>query len=292
MLAGIFELWQSAWPAAVVMVVLATAFAVVLLIASIRLHVKVDPRVEQVHQVLPGLDCGACGYAGCEQYAKAVINNPQLIGRCAPGGAEVASRIAEILNLQVAGGQHPLRPVVHCRAHTEDKVHLAEYQGIPTCTAANATAGAQACKFGCLGFGDCVDACRFDALHIVDGLATVDYEKCTGCTACSTACPRDLIEMVPFSNENMMVVACSNKETGKAARKMCKVGCIACGLCAKQSDLFQIEDNLARVDYENYRPSEQTETAYDKCPTGVIVYRGVSAPAPRQPGKKKTAKRG
>jgi len=147
----------------------------------------------------------------------------------------------------------------------------------------------QACKFGCLGLSDCVSACKFDALHIVDGLVTIDYEKCTGCAACSKACPRDLIVMVSFSQENMLTVACSSKEAGKVTRSMCKVGCIACGLCAKQTDVFKVEDNLARLDYEKYQPTEQTETALNKCPTGVIIYLGPSAPAPRQPKEKPAA---
>jgi ferredoxin len=154
---------------------------------------------------------------------------------------------------------------------------------------ANALPNVQACKFGCLGYGDCTRACRFDAIGVVDGLATVDYEKCTGCGACAKTCPRGLIEMVPFSYENMITVACRSKEAGKAARAMCKVGCIGCGICAKQTDVFSVQENLARLDYARYQPSEQAETAMSKCPTGVIVYRGPTAPEPRKPGEKPAA---
>jgi electron transport complex protein RnfB len=281
-----FELWNSAWPAGATMVVVGAGFALVLLIASKKLKVEVDPKIEQIHAALPGIDCGACGFAGCSSYAKAVAEKPELIGKCAPGGAEAASKIAGILNLQISDSGAPQRPIVHCRAHSEDKTYYAQYAGIPTCTAADIQPPVQACRFGCLGFGDCVSACKFDALHIVDGLATVDYEKCTGCAACSKTCPRGLIEMVPFRYENMMTVACSNRENGKTTRQMCKVGCIACGLCAKQTDLFTVTDNLARLDYEKYQPSEQTETALNKCPTGVILYRGRTAPAAKQPAAK------
>lgn len=287
-LADIIQLWNSAWPAGLTMLGLGTIFAIVLLIASEKLKVQVDPKIEQIHEALPGIDCGACGFAGCSSYAKAVAQKPDLIGKCAPGGAETSDKIAEILNLQISGGGHPQRPIVHCRAHTNDRTYFAQYSGIQTCTSANALSSTQACKFGCLGYGDCVEACKFDALHIVDGLVVVDYEKCTGCTACSKACPRNIIEMVPFSQENMMTVACSSKENGKTTRQTCKVGCIACGLCAKQSDLFTMTDNLARMDYENFEPSEKTETAYEKCPTKVIVYRGKSAPAQRKKEQKPT----
>ena len=280
------ELWNSAWPAGLIMLGLGSGFAVVLLIASEKLKVKVDPKIEQIYEALPNLDCGACGFAGCGQYAKAVLENAEIIGRCAPGGPETAEKIAGILSLQISDSGAPKRPIVHCRAHTADKTYYGKYQGIPTCIAANALPNVQACKFGCLGYSDCVSACKFDALHIVDGLVTVDYEKCTGCGACSRACPRNLIEMVPFSQENMMTVACSSKENGKTTRAMCKVGCIGCGLCAKQTDQFSVEDNLARLDYEKYQPTEQTETALNKCPTKVIIYVGKTAPAAEQAGER------
>jgi electron transport complex protein RnfB len=278
----LFELWQSSWPAGLIMLGLGGGFALMLLIASIKLKVEIDPKIEQVHQALPGLDCGACGFAGCSQYAKAVIENPELIGKCAPGGAETADKIAAVLNLQISDSGAPKRPIVHCRAHTGDRTYYGSYEGILSCTAANALANVQACKFGCLGLGDCTRACKFDALHIVDGLSTVDYEKCTGCGACARTCPRHLIEMVPFTHEHIMTVACRNREVGKVTRSMCKVGCIGCGLCVKQSDLFSLEDNLAHMDFGKFSPSEHTETAMNKCPTGVIIYVGKNAPPPRE----------
>lgn len=272
--------------AGLIMLGLSLAFAVILLVASEKFKVPVDPRVSQVYDALPHLDCGACGYPGCSGYAKAVIGDPQLLGKCGPGGATAANAIAAVLNLQMSSSGPALRPIVHCRAHASDKTFHGRYQGIPSCTSANALANVQACKFGCLGMGDCTRACKFDALHIVDGLSTVDYAKCTGCGACSKACPRNLIQMVPFSHENMMTVACSSRESGKNTRAFCQVGCIGCGLCVKQSDAFAVQDNLARMDYARFEPNGQNETAYNKCPTGVIVYRGKSAPAPREPKAK------
>ena len=279
--------FQSIILAGVTMVVLGGAFAIVLLVASIKLKVVVDPKIEAVHEALPNIDCGACGFAGCASYAKAVVADPELLGKCAPGGADTSAAIAEILNLQVSGGGAPARPIVHCRAHTEERTYYSSYSGIESCTSANALSNVQACKFGCLGYGDCVNACKFDALHVIDGLATVNYENCTGCTACAKACPRNLIEMVPFAHENMMTVACSSQENGKNTRRMCKVGCIGCKMCAKQDEAFFMSDaTLARLDYEKYAPGEKGETAMKKCPTGVIVYRGKNAPQPRKAGEK------
>ncbi len=287
-LAEISVIWYAV-AAGLTMLGLCGLFAIVLLIASIKMKVEVDPDIERVYQVLPHLDCGACGFAGCMKYAEAVRETPSLVGKCKPGGPATAAKVAEVLNIQVSETGPQQRPIVHCRAHKDDKTFYAEYEGFQSCTAANALANVQACAFGCLGYGDCVAACKFDALHIVDGLATVDYNKCTGFTACSKACPRNLIQMVPFSHENMMVVACRNRETGKVTRSVCKVGCIACGICAKQSDLFKVEDNLSRIDYAVYAPGEKTDAAMNKCPTKVIVYRGKSAPEPAMPAEKPVA---
>jgi len=268
------------------MVGLGAVFALVLLIASEKLKVHIDPKIEQIQEALPGLDCGGCGFAGCLSYAKAVVEKPDLIGKCAPGGQETSEKVAEILSLQVSAGGPSLKPVVHCRAHTDDKTYYAEYKGIPSCTSASALPNGQACKFGCLGFGDCVDACKFDALHIVDGLAVIDLEKCTGCGACIKACPRDLIKLVPFSQETMLAVACSSAENGKTTRSMCKVGCIGCGLCGKQSDIFSIEENLAHIDYEKYQFTDKEQTAVDKCPTGVIIHISKTPPTLQSPERK------
>ena len=285
-IASVVELFNNAWPAAALALGLGSLFALILLIASIKLKVVVDPKIEAVHAALPNIDCGVCGYAGCGSYAKAVVADPQLLGKCAPGGSDTSNSIAAILNLQMSGSGAALRPIIHCRACEQDKTYFAEYNGIIGCTSANAQPNVQACAYGCLGYGGCVRRCKFDALHIIDGLAVVDYEKCTGCGACAKGCPRDLIEMVPFTQDIMMTVACNSKESGKNTRTFCKVGCIGCGMCVRASDLFSMENNVARLDFEKYEASEETQTAMDKCPTGNIVFRGKNAPAPRPAGQK------
>lgn len=276
-IASITDLFQASWPAAALMFGLGTGFAIVLLIASIKLTVQEDPKVLEIHAALPKIDCGTCGFAGCSSYAKAVAADPTLLGRCSPGGTDAMNKIGVILNLQISGSGAPVRPIVHCRGHKSDKLYYSKYQGIPACTAANAQPLVQACGFGCLGYGDCTRACKFDALHIVDGLTTVDYEKCTGCGACAKACPRFLITMVPFTHDPMVTVACSSKENGRNTRAFCKVGCIGCGLCTKQTDLFKVTDNLSKINYEKFAPSEAVNTAMTKCPTKVIVGRGKNA---------------
>ena len=273
-LTGFLDLWNSSWPAGATMLVLAAGFALLLLIASIKLKVQIDPKVEQILTVLPGADCGACGFAGCSAYAKAIAANPELIGKCAPGGDSVSGKIAEILSLAVSGSNAPVRPIVHCKARTGDKTFFGQYDGIPTCISANAIANVQACKFGCLGFGDCVASCKFDAISIIDGLAVIDYEKCTGCTACAKKCPRGIIEMVPFTSDVMMTVACRSQESGKDTKVFCKVGCIGCELCTKKNNAFEMVKNYARLNYEKYQPGESFEAAMDKCPTKVIIYCG------------------
>jgi electron transport complex protein RnfB len=288
LLASAIDLLQTSWPAAALMLGLGTGFAIVLLIASIKLTVQEDPKVLEIHAALPKIDCGTCGFAGCSSYAKAVAADPTLLGRCSPGGADAMNKIAVILNLQISGSGAPLRPIVHCRAHKSDKTFHAKYDGIAACTAVNAQPLVQACGFGCLGYGDCTRACKFDALHIIDGLSTVDYTKCTGCAACSKACPRNLITMVPFAHDPMVAVACSSKENGKNTREFCKVGCIGCGICVKQTDLFTIMDNLSRMNYEKYAPSDAVSTAMTKCPTKVIVHRGKNARPDVAPAQEKS----
>jgi len=131
------------------------------------------------------------------------------------------------------------------------------------------------CPYGCLGFGDCVGACEFDAIDVVDGLAKVDYKKCVGCGACVEVCPRQIIELVPFKEESMLIVACSSMDKAKEVRSYCKVGCVGCGLCAKlEPTLFQMRQNLAAIDYEQYGRWVASEKAVEKCPRAAMMLVG------------------
>ena len=257
------------------MLVLAVSMAYVLGWANRTFHVAVDPRVEQVNEALPGANCGGCGYVGCNEYAEAVVAGECPVDKCTVGGVSCATALATILGVEL-DESWPQRPVVHCRANYEDRLGLGDYRGEATCAAANIINGVQGCTYGCLGFGDCDTSCAFDAIHTVDGLSTVDYDKCVGCGACARVCPRNIIHMVPFKVEQMVVVACSNRDFGKDVKAVCKVGCIGCKACQRASDLFKVEDNISRIDYDRYDPEKMDpiNVALEKCPAKSILLVG------------------
>lgn len=259
--------------AAGIMAVLAVGAAFVLGWANRVFHVPVDPKVEAVIAALPGANCGGCGYVGCQAYGEAVAKG-EVVSKCTVGGPSVAQALGTLMGVDV-GETWPYRAVVHCGATWADRLGRREYHGVQTCSAANMISGLQGCTYGCLGLSDCVVACAYDAIHVVDGVAVVDYEQCTGCGACARVCPRQIITMVPFKAERMMVVSCSNKDTGKDVTAVCTVGCIGCSACSRVNDLFQIENGLAGIDYDRYDP-ETTDfsTALAKCPRESLVYVG------------------
>ncbi len=261
--------------AALTMLVLAIAMAWILGWAKQAFHVETDPRVDKVNEVLPGANCGGCGYVGCEEYAEAVVEGRAAADLCPVGGKSCAEQIADMLGLELEES-YPYRPVVHCGATSAERLKKSDYRGERTCRAGNIVAGVQGCAYGCIAFGDCVVACDYDAIHIIDGVSVVDYKKCIGCAACARVCPRNIIQMIPFKSRQMMVVACSNRDPGKAVKEVCKVGCIGCRGCSKRSEIFEVDDNLAHVDYDNYDPEkmEAADLVMDKCPMKGIVFVG------------------
>jgi Na+-translocating ferredoxin:NAD+ oxidoreductase RNF subunit RnfB len=261
------------------MLLLAVLMAFVLGWANMAFAVEVDPRVEAVLKVLPGANCGGCGFVGCGEYAEGLVKQGASVNKCTVGGESCAKAIAAILGVEVEQ-TWPYRPVVHCGAHYGDRLGRAKYAGEPTCGSANLIGGVQGCTYGCLGMGDCQAACPFDAIHIVDGLAAVDYGKCTGCGACARACPRRIITMVPFKVERMVVVTCSNHDFGKQVRAVCKVGCIGCRACTKVTDLFTMLDNLPQIDYGKYDPQsmEPLQAVIAKCPMERVLFIGKPSP--------------
>jgi electron transport complex protein RnfB len=259
--------------AAVTLALLAVAMAYVLGWANQAFHVQVDPQTEAVMEVLPQANCGACGYVGCSEYAEAVARSDAAVSLCAPGGAGCAQRLAAIMGIEVSESL-PYWAVVHCAARREQRLGRTPYLGESTCAAANLIAGVQGCTYGCLGFGDCSRACKYDAIRVVQGLATVDYDMCIGCKACATVCPRNIITMVPFQSDRMVVVACSNQDKGPEVKQVCEVGCIGCTRCSREAELMQMEGNLPVIDYDHYATAGDFAAAQDKCPRDSILFVG------------------
>lgn len=268
-------IWVTIGLSVAAMLILAIFFTAVLGWANRAFHVPVDPRIEACVEALPGANCGGCGFVGCREYAAAVVCDGAPVDRCTVGGQACTEALAAIMGVDPTPSL-PYRPVVHCGAHTADRLLRAPYRGEPACAAANLVTGVQGCTYGCLGFGDCQRACLFDAIHVIDGLATVDYTRCVGCGACARACPRNIITMAPFKAERILAVACSNKDSGRDVQRVCKVGCIGCKACQRTCSLFTVEDNLPSIDYEAYCPDDLGDAirAMAKCPRHRIVVVG------------------
>ena len=206
--------------------------ATVLAVASRVFHVEEDPRVQAVLEVLPGANCGGCGYAGCEGYASAVATDPAVpANRCCAGGAETSVAVGELTGKTVAASE-PLLSFRRCDKVAGNVALRYDYQGMPSCAAAaGLVGGSDSCSYSCLGFGDCVQVCPFDAVEIRGGVARVSASRCTGCGKCVEACPRTVLELIP-ARARVMVV-CSTKDKLKAVTEVCRVGCIKCGRCVK-----------------------------------------------------------
>jgi len=267
--------WVTISLSAGTMITMAIALSAILGWANNRFHVDQDQRVLDIIDALPGANCGGCGYVGCGEYAEAVALEHETVNKCIVGGQGCAQAVADIMGVEV-GQVLPYRPVVHCGAHYPDRLGRNEYHGLMRCSAANLVTDVQGCTYGCLGFGDCSRACAYDAMHVIDGLATVDYDKCVGCGACAKVCPRSIITITPFKSEQILAVACSNKDKGKDVVAVCNVGCIGCGACARMSNLFTIVDNLSTINYDAYTAECSLDVleACKKCKRQRIVWVG------------------
>jgi len=266
---------SMAW-AGLTLLAMGFVFVLILTIANAKLMVEQDPTVEAILNALPGANCGGCGLAGCSAYAEAVARDHGLLGKCGPGGEATVKAIAAILGIEAAAAA-PVRAVVRCSARANDKINSTRYLGVASCREAQMITGVIGCPYGCIGYGDCQKACEFDAIHVIDGLAVVDYKKCVGCGACVKACPRELIELRGMQEDPLLVIACSTLDKAKEVRSYCKVGCVGCGLCAKQvPTMFQMQQNLAVIDYEKYGSQEERDRAQDKCPRALMVYVGTN----------------
>lgn len=221
-----------------------------LAVVSTVFAVKSDEKTQAVREALPGINCGVCGFSGCDQYAEKIVSEGVSTNRCVPGGDAAAKKISEIMGVSFEDVSEKVA-VVHCGGVCSATGDKYEYYGTPTCAACNEFyAGSGLCDYGCIGFGDCVKACRYDAIHLVDGVARVDPKKCVGCTLCAVQCPKHLINMVDATAR--VNVICASQNSGKVTRGNCSNGCIACKKCEKTCpyDAIHVEGNLARIDYD------------------------------------------
>ncbi|MCE5224590.1 MAG: Fe-S cluster domain-containing protein [Porphyromonadaceae bacterium] len=247
--------------------------AIILYAASKKFEVYEDPRIAQVQEVLPAANCGGCGYPGCSGFATACVGADTLEGLfCPVGGVDVMGKVAGILGKEATSADAMLA-VVRCNGTCEARPKINQYDGVKSCAVASSLYGGETgCSFGCLGFGDCVDVCNFDAIFInpVTGIAEVIEDKCTSCGACVKACPKNLIELRKKGPKSRRIfVSCMNKDKGVVAKKACSNACIGCSLCFKECafDAIKIENNLAYIDYNKCRLCRK---CVDVCPTNAI----------------------
>lgn len=229
--------------------------------------VEVDKKFELLMDILPGANCGGCGFPGCSGYANALVAGTALPTACPPGGANLAEEIGIILGVQVEATE-PMTALIACAGGDNAAPARSQYNGVLDCKAAHGVAGGpKSCAYGCLGMGSCIDACAFDAIYKTsNGLVRVIPEKCTGCKKCIETCPRNIIKMVP--KKATVHVLCNNPQKAKAVKAVCSVGCTGCKLCLKQSKAIEVNGALAVVNYLS--DEELPHSAALACPQNAI----------------------
>lgn len=247
------------------------AFALIIGVVSKLTYIPVDEKVAQIREALPGANCGACGYPGCDGCAVAIAKGEAPVNACPVGGEKSATAIAAIVGGDGDAGQKMVASVF-CQGSCEKTSENFTYQGEADCRIrAKQFGGGKSCTYGCLGGGTCMAACEFDAIRIVDGLAVIDEEKCVSCMKCIGVCPKHIIELVPY--HAVAQVKCKNPEFGREVTSACKIGCMGCGLCARMApDEFALEGKLAHPTYHVGYDIEKAKLAAEKCPTKAIVF--------------------
>lgn len=244
------------------------------------LAVHEDPRIEEVTELLPGANCGGCAYAGCADYAKAIVIDGAQINLCSPGGSDVLNQLSAMMGVEATAAEKRVA-IVLCGGDNTKAERKFRYNGVADCAAAAAVGGGEkTCRYGCLGYGSCARACPSGAIEITkDQIAIVHPELCIGCTACVKTCPRSLIKMVPASRS--IHVLCSSRDKGPIVKKACKVGCIGCTVCTKlaEDESIKMDGFLAVVDYTKDLDSDKV---VEKCPTNCIVKSNSLQAAPTQ----------
>jgi len=252
------------------MSIMGLLFGLGLAYASKIFRVDINPKIDMILHALPGANCGACGMAGCASLAEAIAHGKAEITACAPGGQDVYNKISQILGVEAKAKQ---KKIARARCNGGRKsIDKYEYQGVKKCSAVNLLAGGnKGCRFGCMGLGDCVEACPFDAIHLNDNnIPFVDAGKCTACGKCVRACPKNII--ILGKAENNIYVKCLSQDKALVVKSICTVGCIGCRICEKLSGgAFIVENNLSRVDYDKAKSDTPWQAVIEKCPTKCIV---------------------
>ncbi|MFZ5762597.1 MAG: RnfABCDGE type electron transport complex subunit B [Thermodesulfobacteriota bacterium] len=265
-------------------------FGIGLALAAHKFAVEANPKIEAVLHVLAGAQCGGCGYPGCEGYAIAVVNDPEVPPNlCFPGKEAVAAKVAEITGKKMTAVEDMIA-VVRC-SRVEGRVsHKHEYIGFASCTAANlGFGGPSACQYACIGLGECAAVCPFDAITMVEGFPVIDPDKCVSCGTCVKTCPKRVIELMTLKAR--VHVPCSSKDLGKKVREVCEVGCISCQMCVKKcpAEAISYTEGLIKVDHPKciaYGPSCE-EVCVEKCPRKIMRrYEGRKAIARHDAGLK------
>lgn len=248
------------------------AFAVLLSFLSKKLKVEQDPRVDKILEILPGLNCGACGFSGCRPFAEAVVKECKIFAGCLPGGNEVNEKVTQALGIVGCISTDKQVVVCRCGAKKDEKKISSQYFGPQTCKAAHITGGALDCTYGCLALSDCIQSCPSGSLTLVDKRIEINLDKCTGCGQCCRACPRNLFEIVHFKKDaSIHYVGCSNKEKVLGVKEVCSRGCIACGICTRvENSPYYLEDNLSSIDYKKAIDQGPLDEGKNKCPTKCI----------------------
>ena len=263
------EILIAAVAAAAICGIVALLLGLFLGFAGEAFKVEVDPKEEAINGCLPGNNCGGCGYAGCSGLAAAIAKGEAPVNQCPVGGDEVAAKIGEIMGVDAGAGVKKVA-FVKCAGTCEKAKSDYEYTGIEDCAAMAfvPNGGSKSCNYGCLGYGSCVKACPFDAIHVVDGVAVVDKDKCKACSKCIAACPKGLIELVPYDAKHM--VQCSSHDKGKDVMAACSVGCIGCMKCVKtcEDKAVTVTNFLAHIDQDKCTGCGKCAEA---CPKKIIL---------------------
>lgn len=263
--------------------------AIVLYFVAQKFKVEEDPRIDEVEEALPAANCGGCGYPGCRNFAESCVKADNLDDLyCPVGGNDVMATVASILGME-ANAADPMVAVLKCNGTCDARPKTNHYNGASSCTIAHSLYGGDTgCQFGCVGFGDCVEVCNFDALAInpETGLPEVNDDNCTACGACVKECPRDLFELRKRAKKDRKIyVACNNNDKGGVAKKSCTSACIGCGKCVKVCpfDAITLDNNLAYIDSDKCRLCRKCVV---ECPTNAIIEVGFP---PRKPKTEETA---